>query len=241
MNKDFMDRLVEIAQSVPALISAFVTNLGKYTEGELTGEWLALPTTTEKVQECLKRTELDGIRYEEYFITDYETAVDGLYDRLPEYANLDELNYLAAKLEELDSGELEKYGAVLEHDGGYYGGSVKDLINLTENLDCFDYYPDIHSNEDWGYYLIDELDALEIPDHVKPYFDYEAYGRDMAINEGGTFTGNGYIIATGDRFMDEYDGKEVPEEYRVFAYPQKDIPKYKKSGHEKSQPFRNTR
>ena len=26
---------------------------------------------------------------------------------------------------------------------GEYAGSVKDLINLTQNLDCYDFYPDV--------------------------------------------------------------------------------------------------
>ena len=91
-DKDFTEKLLELARS-NATITAFVTNLGKYNEGALVGEWLPLPTTTEKVQACLKRIGIDGVRYEEYFITDYETSIDGLYDHLPEYANLDELNY----------------------------------------------------------------------------------------------------------------------------------------------------
>lgn len=37
-----------------------------------------------------------GFPYEEWFITDYDCYVDGLYDKLGEYANLDELNYLAS-------------------------------------------------------------------------------------------------------------------------------------------------
>ena len=32
--------------------------------------------------------------YEEWFITDYDCYVDGLYDKLGEYESLDELNYL---------------------------------------------------------------------------------------------------------------------------------------------------
>lgn len=44
-------------------ISVFVTNLGKYNEGELVGEWLALPTTSEQVKQCFERIGIDGINY----------------------------------------------------------------------------------------------------------------------------------------------------------------------------------
>ena len=92
----------------PWLFEAYITNLGKYNEGELVGETLKFPTTTEEVQALLKRIGVDGVRYEEFFITSFDGDVLGLYDYLTEYENLDELNHLACLLSELDQGELEK-------------------------------------------------------------------------------------------------------------------------------------
>ena len=57
---------------MPALFEAYVTNLGKYNEGELVGEYLKFPTTPEEVQALLKRIGIDGVRYEEIFITDFD-------------------------------------------------------------------------------------------------------------------------------------------------------------------------
>lgn len=37
-----------------AVLEAYVTNLGKYNEGSLVGEWLKFPTTPEEVQALLK-------------------------------------------------------------------------------------------------------------------------------------------------------------------------------------------
>lgn len=54
-----------------AFIEAYVTNLGKYNEGELASEPLKFPTTTEEVQALLKRIGVDNIQYEEIFIADY--------------------------------------------------------------------------------------------------------------------------------------------------------------------------
>ena len=48
-----------------ALFEAYITNLGKYNEGELAGETLKFPTTTEEVQALLKRIGVDGVRYRE--------------------------------------------------------------------------------------------------------------------------------------------------------------------------------
>lgn len=49
-----------------SLFEAYITNLGKYNEGELVGETLKFPTTTEEVQGLLKRIGVDGVRYEEF-------------------------------------------------------------------------------------------------------------------------------------------------------------------------------
>ena len=54
-----------------AVIEAYVTNLGKYNEGELASSLLKFPTTREEVQEVLKQIGIDNIRYEEIFIADY--------------------------------------------------------------------------------------------------------------------------------------------------------------------------
>ena len=77
--------------------AAFITNLGKYNEGDLVGEWVKFPTTPEEMQKVFERIGIGqkddfGQPYEEWFITDYDCYVDGLYDKLGEYENLDELN-----------------------------------------------------------------------------------------------------------------------------------------------------
>ena len=115
-----------------SLFEAYVTNLGKYNEGELVGETLKFPTTTEEVQALLKRIGVDGVRYEEFFITSFDGDVLGLYDYLTEYENLDELNHLACLLSELDKSDLEKFEAAVA--SGEHTSGVGDLINLVENL-----------------------------------------------------------------------------------------------------------
>ena len=66
---------------------AFVTNLGKYNEGMLVGEWVKFPTTEEEMQKVFERIGIGakddfGQNYEEWFIIDYDCYVDGLYHRL---------------------------------------------------------------------------------------------------------------------------------------------------------------
>lgn len=136
-----------------SLFEAYITNLGKYNEGRLVGETLKFPATTEEVQALLKRIGVDGVRYEEIFITSFDGDVLGLYDHLGEYESIDELNHLAHVLSDLDQSDIEKFEAVI--DSGEYTGSVHDLINLAQNLDCYDFYPGIDSEEALGRAYID--------------------------------------------------------------------------------------
>ena len=213
--------------------AAFITNLGKYNEGELVGEWVKFPTTAEEMKEVFKRIGIGqrddfGQPYEEWFITDYDCYVDGLYSKLGEYENLDELNYLASKLDEMSESEYAQFQAGMEM--GDHCGSLQEIINLTENLDCYEVYPDIEDYDDLGRYYIEELEVMQVPEHLQNYIDYEAYGRDVAMDENGSFTDQGYVRDTGDRFCEYYDGERgsIPDEYRVMTF-QDDLPEEEKS------------
>ena len=172
--------------------AAFITNLGKYNEGALVGEWVKFPTTAEELKKVFERIGIGakddfGQTYEEWFITDYDCYVDGLYDLLGEYANLDELNYLASKLDDMSQDEYERFQAAMEI--GDHTGSIQELINLTENLDCYDIYPDIHDHDDLGRYYIEGLDAMQD-------------GARAVLNAGGCATAAGQqALANLDRQM----------------------------------------
>ena len=213
--------------------AAFITNLGKYNEGELVGEWVKFPTTAEELKEVFKRIGIGqrddfGQPYEEWFITDYDCYVDGLYNKLGEYESLDELNYLASKLDEMSDSEYAQFQAGMEM--GDHCGSLQEIINLTENLDCYEIYPHIEDYDDLGRYYIEELEVMQVPEHLQNYIDYEAYGRDVAMDENGSFTDQGYVRDTGDRFCEYYDGERgsIPDEYRVMTF-QDDLPEEEKS------------
>lgn len=200
------------------MLEAYVTNLGKYNEGYLIGEYLSFPTTTEEVQALLKRIGIDGVRYKEIFITDYETDIPGLYDCLGEYESIDELNYLAELLDDLNKSEMDIFCAAVEK--GEHSGSIKDMINLTQNLDCYDFYPDVGDDETLGRIYVEDIAAIEVPEYLLPYFDYEAYGRDIRLAEGGHYAPGGYVLNNGNSFVELYSGLEdIPDEHRVFSMP----------------------
>ena len=125
--------------------SAYIANLGKYNAGVLAAAWLSFPAATERVQSVLREIGVDGLRYEEIIILEYSTGVKGLAGRLGEFVPIDELNYLASRIAALTPEGREKFTAAVSH--GEYGDSMQDLINLTYNLGCYEFFPDVRTEE----------------------------------------------------------------------------------------------
>lgn len=92
--------------------AAFVTNLSKYSEGKLVGEWVAFPTTKEKMDAVLEKIGVGTGEYQEYFLSAYDCYINGLSGVLGEHENLSELNYLAGVL--TDEADIEKFSAAIE-------------------------------------------------------------------------------------------------------------------------------
>ena len=201
-----------------AILEAVVTNAGKYAEGHLAQERLAFPTTTEEVQALLKRIGVDGVRYQEVFVTEYDSDVYGFCHCFNQYDHIDELNYLSHLLLELSPDDLQKFQAVIEY--GEHNDSAGDLINLALSLDSYEFFPGIDGEEDLGRVYVEDIEAMDVPEALQKYIDYEAYGRDTSINENGCFVDGGYLRPSGEGFKEHYHSREdIPSEYHVFAFP----------------------
>lgn len=205
-------------------IKAFITNLGKYNEGQLVGKWHDFPTTKEEIIQTFNEIGIDGIAYEEFFITDYEIEIEGIYDCLSEYASIDEINYLALKICNLEYYEFEIFESAVQLGNCC---NLKDFINLTENLYCYDFLEDVNDDYDLGYYWLNESGCYDTKSMGKlyEYFDYESFGRDIRLSENGSFIEKGYVYNNGDTYCEEYNGQDIPEECRVFAIPKKVVKK----------------
>ena len=211
MNEERSEQMAE------PILSGYLSNLGKYTEGRPAGEWVTFPTTAEHLKEVFDRIGIDFKHYEEWHFTEFQSPIPGLAEHLSEYSHPDELNYLGKLLEMQFDDDREKFIAAIEY--GDHADSLQDIINLAQNLDCYWLYPSVHSEEEYGRYLVDELEEPELPEEAKKYFMYEEYGRDASINDDGMFTEKGYIYNNRNTFTEWYDGRDVPQEYRVTPQP----------------------
>ena len=170
-----------------ARLSIFLTNLGRYNEGVLDGEWVRLPITEEKYRAVLKRIHIDGERYEEVFITDCDCDFADI-DCFGEYEKVERLNRLAELVDDMTDSEVEIFKAAQELDEP---SGVEDLINIALNLDDYLFNSDIKDEYDLGVWAIEE-EGEDIPEWVKYYIDYKSYGETMIINGEGVITSEGY-------------------------------------------------
>lgn len=178
-------------------------------------QWLELPTTPQTLRELLQNISGDRQGW-------YLGEVDcHLYNAaaVENCTDIDELNYLAAALEALTDGEFGSYQAIV--DTGRHCDTIQDFINLTENLDCYDIAPNIQDYEDLAQYVLHERDTYDYSTlrALEDYIDYEAFGRDVAVSEGGSIEDDCYISPTSSPFAEFYDGnpETIPAGYVVFT------------------------
>ena len=170
-------------------LKIFITNLGRYNEGYLMGEWVKLPVPADKLDEVLARIGING-EYEEYFITDYEAPFANL--NLSEYASIAELNEFARRLDEVEEWDNDKLCAVLEMESPT---GISGILDIIEHLDDFELLIGVEDDQGLGEYYAEELCTLSaVPEHLRTYFDYEAYGRDIRLEGNGCFTSYGFVV-----------------------------------------------
>ena len=207
--------------------SVLIDSRSRFETGQPGGEWLSMPTTTEQLHAAMKSVGITAENPQDFFINGFSNTEAYPFDvplSVVQGSTIDELNYLGKLLEMQGDDDRDKFTAAVTL--GEHAGSVKDLINLAQNLDCYWIYPAVRTEADYGYYLIDELDELELPEEARKYFKYEEYGRDAVKKDRGQFTEQGYIYNNGNTFSQWYNGREsdIPKEYKVMSFPESERP-----------------
>ena len=126
------------------------------------------------------------------------------------YVNLDELNYLARRMESFDTLEYDQFLiGITKLDSK----EVKDLINLTFNLDHFTLCKDVSSYGKIGRaYVLNTEGSVPAYDEDDP--KYAAIGKEL-INRGlAQITAKGLLIYNPlEKLTEVYDGQTFPEYY----------------------------
>ena len=195
-----------------------------YEQGK-DGVWLDMPTTTEQLQAALRQIGISADNPQDFFINGYSYP-EGHRLALPYdmvlAADVDELNFLAARLGQLDTSEIAELNAALQNlKGGLE--SIGQIIDFTENVDYYVHLPDVHTAAALGDYYLNRSGMVDMPQEWKAGIDTAQFGRHIAQQEQGAFTEYGYIVKSGDEWQRIHEGQPVPEEYRVMAFPQPEV------------------
>lgn len=213
----------ERREPVNEVFSIFLDNRAEAQTGGPHGYWLSLPTSAEQVQEALKEIHITTDNQQDLFIGGF-SAPEGKPLELPEdlirAASVDELNFLAAQLQKLDSVELAELNAAMQSPAKMQ--TIGQLLDYAENTDCF-VLINAKDNRSLGEYYLNDSGLFVVPDPWKPAIDTDRLGSFIANEEQGTFTDYGYILRTSDEWQRVHEGQPVPGQYRVMAYPAPEI------------------
>lgn len=152
-------------------IKGFITNLGKYNEGELIGKWITFPIDDDELKKALEEIGINE-RYEEYFFTDFENNIFNF----GEYTSISEINDIVERYNDLcEENEEEIVVALCD-----YYNDIDDVENSIDNIYT---YWNVDDMEDVAREYVEETGYLQnVPDNIAQYFDYESFGRDMSFD-----------------------------------------------------------
>ena len=219
-----MEQDRERSEPMSEVFSILLHNRQRYEQGK-EGLWFSLPTTTEKLQEALREIGISADNPQDFFLYDYRSPQERPI-KLPRdlvlSADVDELNFLAARLEKLDAAELAELNAALTSPQSDFH-SIGQIIDYPDNVDYYVHLPDVTGTGQLGDYYLNRSGMVDMPEEWKAGIFLPRFGLHIANTEHGVFTDYGYLVKSGDEWQRVHEGQPVPEEYRVMAYPQPEV------------------
>ena len=201
--------------------SIMIGNRSRFEAGDPSGYWLDMPATKEQLHEAMRNVGITADNPQDFSIRGYSDDPEkhiALPYEMVCAADVDELNFLAARLEQLDPAEVGKLNAALQQKNGL--ANIGQVIDFTYNVDFYVHIPEVHNYHDLGDYYLNQSGMVQMPEEWKGGIDLTTFGRNAAAQEKGAFTEYGYIVESGDEWERQFEGRKVPEEYKIMSYPQ---------------------
>ena len=201
--------------------AVLIQNRTEFEKSNPAGVYLSLPATKEELHEAMKALNITADNPHDFFLNGYSTdenrRIEIPFDWIRD-GDLDKINFLAARLEEMTTEQLEKLDAVMHSD--FKPESLDGLISHTYNADFYSYVPGIFSYKELGDYFLNDSGKVQMPEEWKAGIDKEDFGFNAALHEDGKLTDYGYIARSGTEWKELYTENETPEKYRIMSYPE---------------------
>lgn len=180
--------------------------------------FVKLPANKNEVIDALDRVKIYGKTF--FRIEECDEVPELAGYEFSEEPTLDELNFLAKRLEEIANdkeilAQTIAYRALLQR--GF--GTMNEAINCTYNLETIPVYP-CKDLREYGEIVLDNdmLEELEdVPDEMYDLLDPDKVGRVMMEREGGVFIGGYYAVPSSYEPALVYD-EELPERMEDWVF-----------------------
>ena len=179
---------------------------------------LQLPAEEHEIRDAFQRARITSPdTYHEFSIYECE-AIPALPFRRLDSPSLDELNFLAKRLDSLNEEErlvLQAVSPKILKVGEDELVSPKDLINMTYGLDEVSIISNVGNAQQLGQFVIENdlhTDVEAVPDDSVYLLDRTRIGQLQQQNDGGVFIDGKYIVTAEYELPEVYDGKNLPME-----------------------------
>ena len=162
--------------------------------------WLYLPCSQAQVERGMMRSGISdpedmSIWYEDSQLPkEVESALEFKRE------SLYELNDLAAAIMKLAPADRKKLEAAVKLAEPECASQIR---HLAENLDQFEFAPNVKTPEEYGKYMIQDSGHFEYDENLEQYYDYAKYAEQRMAEEYGAFSDYGYIAYKGFISLEE--------------------------------------
>ena len=174
-------------------------------------EWVQLPASRMKLERAMLRVGIASCGEMQMLVSDsrFPDEVDCALDFKQE--SLFELNRLCQTCANFQDADFEKLGAVCQSAKPTCAANIRQL---AENLDQFDFAPNVHTPEELGRYMIQRSGHYEYDENLEDFYNYGDYGVKRMLQEDGVFVDRGYVSYRGTLTLDELMRSDPAENYQ---------------------------
>ena len=174
-------------------------------------EWVQLPASQIKLERAMLRAGIASCCEMQMLVTDsrFPDEVDCALDF--EHESLFELNRLCHACSNFKEQDFVKLGAVCQLAKPTCAANIRQL---AENLDQFDFAPNVHTPEELGKYMIQQSGHYEYDENLEDFYNYGDYGVSRMLRENGVFVDRGYVAYHGTLTLDKLMQDDPAENYQ---------------------------